>query len=248
MRILYGPIDSWRLGRSLGVDPLAARHKLCPFSCIYCQYGETPHPTLRRRAYVSVQGLRADLDVLGDVPADCVTFAGLGEPTLSANLPDLVAVMRERFSLPVVLLTGGALIPRRDVRRDLVSFDRVIVTLNAPNQVLFERINRPGPSYPHTHAAIVEGLCRFRRDYSGLLVMHVMFVQANRRFALQMAALVRRIQPDEVQLNTPLQPALGEPLSDREMSTAAQAFVGQPVRTVFDGGAAGTPSLKPRSF
>ena len=30
MRILYGPIDSWRFGRSLGVDPLAAKHKLCP--------------------------------------------------------------------------------------------------------------------------------------------------------------------------------------------------------------------------
>lgn len=77
MRVFYGPIDSWRLGRSLGVDPLAGRAKLCPFSCIYCQYGPTERPTSRRETFVSVERLRAELDSLKSISADCITFAGL---------------------------------------------------------------------------------------------------------------------------------------------------------------------------
>ena len=102
MRVLYGPVASWRLGRSLGVDPLAMRGKRCPFSCIYCQYGPTSRPTLQRRAYISAERLHSAFDALGAVHADCVTFAGLGEPTLAANLPALVAAARLHLALPIV--------------------------------------------------------------------------------------------------------------------------------------------------
>ena len=129
MRILYGPIESWRFGRSLGVDPIALRHKLCPFSCTYCQYGETRQPTVQRRRFVPADRLGKELDALGDIAADCITFAGLGEPTLAANLPSLVSVIRERVALPVAVLTGGALLPDVRVRRDLSCFDRVVVKI-----------------------------------------------------------------------------------------------------------------------
>jgi wyosine [tRNA(Phe)-imidazoG37] synthetase (radical SAM superfamily) len=243
MRILYGPINSWRFGRSLGVDPLAARHKLCPFSCIYCQYGETPSPTLRRRAFVTPAALRAELAgtvelSAGEAAADCVTFAGLGEPTLASNLPALVAATRERLALPILVLTGGALFPDPRVRQDLLPFDQVVVTLNAPNQALFCQINRPTRAYPYSLSAVVEAISQFRTDYTKQLVLHVMLVQANKHAAPQLAELARRISPDEVQLNTPLQPALGKPLSATEMSRAACAFDGLPVRSVYEDGQA----------
>ncbi len=233
MRILYGPVDSWRFGRSLGIDPLATREKPCPFSCVYCQYGTTRRFALRRRAYVTESQLRAELDALGDVRADCITFAGLGEPTLATNLPALVATVRERFALPVLLLTGSALIPRDDVRRDLTHFDSVVATLNAPDEALFRQVNRPAPGYPYTLAAIVDGLRHFREAYSGRLIVQVMLIQANRHTATQLAAMTRLLDPDEVQLNTPLQPALGHPLSEQEIHEAARAFRGQPVRTIY---------------
>ena len=69
--------------------------------------------------------------------------SGLGEPTLAANLPELVASVRERVALPVLVLTGGALVPDAHVRRDLACFDQVVVTLNAPDEALFRQINRP---------------------------------------------------------------------------------------------------------
>jgi wyosine [tRNA(Phe)-imidazoG37] synthetase (radical SAM superfamily) len=233
MRVLYGPVESWRLGRSLGVDPLAARDKRCPFSCIYCQYGRTARRTLRRQAYVTVEGLRAAVNAKGPVPADCATFAGLGEPTLAANLPALVSVVRECLSLPAVLLTGSALLPDPRVRSDLQSFDRVIATLNAADEKSFRQINRPAPTYPYSMQAIVDGLRRFREAFAGQLVLQVMLIRANLRAAPAIADLVRRIGPDEVQLNTPLQPALGGPITAEEMDAAAAYLTGLPVCSVY---------------
>lgn len=234
MRTLYGPIDSWRLGRSLGVDPLAKRHKVCPFSCSYCQYGATPRPTLHRQDYVTPAQLGADLDALGVVSCDCVTFAGLGEPTLAANLPELVEVVRARVGWPIVLLTGTALLPLPGVRRDLCAFDHVVATLNAADESTFQQINRPAPGYPYSLEAVLDGLRRFRDIYPGRLVVQIMLIQANRAAALRLADLTRSLDPDEVQLNTPLQPALGGPLSAAEMEAAAQAFAGLPVRCLYD--------------
>lgn len=39
--MIYGPLFSRRLGRSLGVNLLPAGHKLCSFDCVYCHYGST---------------------------------------------------------------------------------------------------------------------------------------------------------------------------------------------------------------
>jgi wyosine [tRNA(Phe)-imidazoG37] synthetase (radical SAM superfamily) len=200
MRTLYGPIDSWRFGRSLGVDPLAGKEKRCPFSCTYCQYGETLHPTWRRQPFVSVNRLEADLDLLGAVAADCVTFAGLGEPTLATNLPDLVAAVRRRFRRPVIVLTNSALIPDGNVRRDLLCFDAVVAKLDAPDAALFQQTNRPGSGFPYSLGAIVEGIRRFRRMYGGRLILQIMFVQASMHAVPRMARLARSLQPDEVQL------------------------------------------------
>ena len=242
VRIFYGPVDSWRFGRSLGVDPLAGREKRCPFSCIYCQYGETRRFVRGRQVFVTRQQLQAEMAALGTVAADCVTFAGLGEPTLAANLPELVQVVRRRFSCPVIILTGSGLICRADVRADLLAFDAVVAKLDAPDEALFRQINRPLRGAPCAWTAIVEGLRHFRRVYEGRLVLQMMFVQANKDAALRIAELARSLHPDEVQLNTPLQPALGGPVSEAEMREIADHMADLPVSCVYrDGQAQVTP-------
>jgi wyosine [tRNA(Phe)-imidazoG37] synthetase (radical SAM superfamily) len=188
-----------------------------------------------RRAYVSAHELQAELEARREVAADGVTFAGLGEPTLATNLLALLAVVRETIPLPVSLLTGGALIPDPRVRQDLARFDRVVVTVNAPHERLFRQINRPSSRYPYSLSAIVDGLCRLRRGTGGTLAIQVMLIQRNVRAAVELAAMVRRIEPDEVYLNTPLRPALGGPVSAQEMRQARKRFAGLCVRTVYDG-------------
>ncbi|MHC1586646.1 MAG: radical SAM protein, partial [Candidatus Hecatellaceae archaeon] len=39
MKAVYGPVASWRLGLSLGIDPILPP-KTCSFNCVYCQLGE----------------------------------------------------------------------------------------------------------------------------------------------------------------------------------------------------------------
>ena len=39
---IYGPVPSWRLGNSLGVDLIEVPEgydKVCSFNCVYCQLG-----------------------------------------------------------------------------------------------------------------------------------------------------------------------------------------------------------------
>ncbi|MGK7944070.1 MAG: radical SAM protein, partial [Microcystaceae cyanobacterium] len=36
---VYGPVTSWRYGRSLGIDPIGSL-STCSFNCVYCQLGE----------------------------------------------------------------------------------------------------------------------------------------------------------------------------------------------------------------
>ncbi|MCR4336297.1 MAG: radical SAM protein, partial [Candidatus Omnitrophica bacterium] len=40
-KYVYGPVQSWRMGKSLGIDPLSDKVKICNLDCIYCQLGRT---------------------------------------------------------------------------------------------------------------------------------------------------------------------------------------------------------------
>ena len=48
--LVYGPVPSRRLGRSLGVDPVP--FKTCTYNCVYCQIGATTHKTMHRECWV----------------------------------------------------------------------------------------------------------------------------------------------------------------------------------------------------
>ena len=64
-RLVYGPVPSRRLGRSLGVDLVPL--KTCTYDCVYCQLGRTTRKTVRRQRWVDpsdvVAQVRARLDV-----------------------------------------------------------------------------------------------------------------------------------------------------------------------------------------
>jgi wyosine [tRNA(Phe)-imidazoG37] synthetase (radical SAM superfamily) len=189
------------------------------------------HPLAERCCFVHPDALRRELDGLGQVPLDTVTFSGVGEPTLALNLVDLVAVVRERFSQPVAVLTNSSLMTRENVRRDLTLFDIVVAKVDAPDEPLFQRINRPFVS--HSLEDILDGIQRFREGHAGKLALQMMFLPANERRAAEMAQAARRLQPDEVQLNTPLRPSPVAPLSSDAMELVESAFVGIPTINVF---------------
>ena len=51
-KYFYGPVPSWRLGSSLGIDPISAKDKICSFDCVYCQIGKTTVHTKQRKVFV----------------------------------------------------------------------------------------------------------------------------------------------------------------------------------------------------
>jgi hypothetical protein len=70
----------------------------------------------------------------------------------------------------------------------------------------------------------------------------MMFVEANKGFAAEMAAIARRLLPDEVQINTPLRPSAVAPLTAKEIATIREQFWGLRVRTVYE---AARPAVTP---
>ena len=47
--IVFGPVPSRRLGRSLGINNIPP--KSCSYSCVYCQAGRTDHLSADRRSF-----------------------------------------------------------------------------------------------------------------------------------------------------------------------------------------------------
>jgi wyosine [tRNA(Phe)-imidazoG37] synthetase (radical SAM superfamily) len=238
--IVYGPVPSWRLGRSLGVDLLSAEGKTCSFDCIYCQLGRTVHPLTDRAEFVSLDALARELQAAGSVSADHVTFSGMGEPTLAANLGQAIQLAKSVLALPVAILTNSSLMTRADVRQDLGLADVVVAKLDAPNERLFRRINRPVVDCRLEE--VFRGISLFRAGYEGRLALQMMFVEANKGFAAEMAAIARQLSPDEVQINTPLRPCPVTPLTEEEIAAIREEFRGLPVVSVYE---AARPAVTP---
>jgi wyosine [tRNA(Phe)-imidazoG37] synthetase (radical SAM superfamily) len=241
MSIVYGPVPSWRLARSLGVDLTPGDVKTCSFDCLYCQLGRTARPLAERAQFVSLEALAAELEAVRGVGADYVTFSGMGEPTLASNLGEAIRLARQVLGLPVAVLTNSSLMTRKDVREDLAWADVVVAKLDAPNQQLFEKISRPVVDL--SLQEIVQAISLFKAEHKGKLALEMMFVRANKGLAAEMAALARRLAPDEVQINTPLRPCAVTPLSPETLAAVREHFQGLPrVHTVYE---ASRPEARP---
>lgn len=223
MRIIYGPVPSWRLGRSLGIDPICSSGKTCPFDCVYCQLGRTNAKTTERKPYIDVELMKRELESAPLGGIDAITFSGTGEPTLNSMLGEMVDFAKG-FGIPVAVLTNSALLQDAAVRRDLCRADIVAAKLDAPDEPTFQKINRPirGLRFPD----IVSGIKAFRREFGGKLALQMMFVGLNWGRAAGMARLAREIGPDEVQLDTPLRLSALPPLSGAEMAEVEGHFSG----------------------
>ena len=225
----------------MGVDLLSTDGKTCSFDCIYCQLGRTVHPLTERKEFISLARLREELEAVKGAAADYVTFSGVGEPTLASNLGDAIELVKSMLQLPVAVLTNSSLMVRQDVRDALCSADVVAAKVDAADEDLFRLINRPYGECSLND--IISALMLFRKEYKGKLALQMMFVQANKEQAPQMAKIADQLHPDEVQINTPLRPCAVRPLSPEEISTLRQSFSGfERVVTVYE---ATTPDVIP---
>jgi wyosine [tRNA(Phe)-imidazoG37] synthetase (radical SAM superfamily) len=209
MAYVYGPVPSWRLGRSLGVDPVPL--KTCNWNCVYCQLGRTRPVVNVRREYVPADALVAELRqaLATRTPQeiDWVTFVGSGEPLLHARLGDMLRAAKAMTDRPVALLTNGSLLYRSEVRDEVAVADAVLPTLDVGCSTLYRRLNRPHPDV--TFARHLEGLVAFRQMFRGRLWVEVMLVRGvndTEPVLRGLTSALGRVRPDEIHLNVPSRP------------------------------------------
>ncbi len=212
---VYGPVASWRLGRSLGIDFLCTEQKACNFDCVYCQLGPTVKPQTSRQEFVQLTKLSDDVQTAKGLEADCVTFAGMGEPTLASNLGPAINLVKSALGLPVAVFTNGSMLKRDDVRRDLCLADTIIVKMDAPDAQLFERINRPAGGVQLFE--ILQGLQLLRLEFKGKLIVDTMVTELNKGSGNALQFNIRCGAPDQVQLNTPMRQSNFAPISKTEI-------------------------------
>jgi len=203
MNYLFGPIDSRRLGRSLGIDLLP--FKTCSLDCVYCECGATTNHTTERREWVPTAEVLAELDAfLATGPVlDWVTFSGSGEPTLHDGIGTIIRHLKKKYpQYKVAVLTNGTLLGDPAVADALAPADLVSPSLDSATLAGFQKICRPvsGLDLPK----VVEGIARFRSGFRGTLLLEVFVVPGINDTPEEVGALrqaLLTIQPDAVQLN-----------------------------------------------
>ncbi len=204
---LFGPVQSRRLGRSLGVDLLGGRY--CSFDCVFCEVGRTTHCTSARREYVPFAEVERELRAwfAAGADADIVTLAGQGEPTLHTAFGGVIDLVHVLGPLPVAILSNGSLMHDPDVRRDAARADLVKVSLGAWDDASLVQLNHPARGVRFD--VLLEGLVAFRQQFEGELRLEVMLVAGINDTAdavKRIAACAERIAADQIELNTVARP------------------------------------------
>jgi len=203
-KYLFGPVPSRRLGISLGVDLVPL--KTCTLNCIYCECGRTTNLTLERKEYVPFTTVKEEITFYfaNNPKPDYITFSGSGEPTLNSRIGDVLRFIENQSpDISVALLTNGTLFSEKQVREDVKDASVVIPSLDAATEKIFKKINRPSP---HLQVdTIIDGLVRFRKEYSGQIWLEIFIVSGMNDTEHELTALkqaIEKIEPDQVQLNT----------------------------------------------
>ncbi len=244
-KYVYGPVPSRRLGRSLGVDLVP--FKTCTYDCIYCQLGRTTDQTTRRIEYVETDKVLAELKAKLESapPPDYISLAGSGEPTLHARIGEVIAGIKRLTRTPVAVLTNGSLLWDGNVQQALMEADLVMPSLDAGDEAMFQRVNRPHPDI--AFETMADGLAAFTARFPGWVWLEVLLVEGitgTERQVDKIAALARRIRPERVQLNTVSRPPVEEiarAVSRERLSRLAQRFSG-PVELISDSGPESPPA------
>ena len=181
--IVFGPIHSRRVGRSLGINLLPRQAKVCTFDCVYCECGgllrgagKYPLPTLEQ-VRTAIDGRFAALAAEGQ-GVDSISFTGNGEPTLHpdfAEIIDITLAARDRWfpDAVVSVFSNATRLDRPEVVEALKKVDNPILKIDCALDSMAAVMNRPRKGY--TVARTVELMKAFGGDF----VMQTMLVRGS---------------------------------------------------------------------
>lgn len=181
---IFGPVNSRRLGVSLGINLMPADGKVCSFDCLYCECGFNadfrPHkkrPT-REEVRTALRDVLAKRKV-GHEPLDDITFAGNGEPTGHPDFPgiiqDTIALRDEYFpQVQVSVLSNATYIYKPEVREALMQVEKNILKLDTVDMDYIRKVDRPQqPNYD------VADVIKHLKEFDGHVIIQTMFMHGD---------------------------------------------------------------------
>ncbi len=212
--IIYGPVFSRRLGRSLGINLLSTHQKLCSFDCVYCQYGPAKvwEETNEVNLFPSVDAVLSAVEKALRKPRtiEYLTFSGNGEPTLHPDFAFIaqgVYELRNRYrpEAKIALLSNASRVVDPQLRSVIRLMEAPMMKLDAGDAQTFRAINRPGVGVDFHE--IVAGLKRV----PNLIIQSLLFEgePSNLRGAAYeaWASTLAELRPSEIHIYTVERPA-----------------------------------------
>jgi wyosine [tRNA(Phe)-imidazoG37] synthetase (radical SAM superfamily) len=242
--VIYGPVSSRRLGRSLGINLLPPGRKVCTFDCIYCQYGsaDTVPVNPEQEGFPSVRTVLQKVEEAvrrQRAPLDYLTFSGNGEPTLHPDFPEMVSgllCLRERLcpQARLAILSNSSRLHRREIREAVERLDDPIMKLDAGDPQTLSLLSRPSAAV--TFEKLVQGLAGMPR-----LIIQTMIIAGEVQNVEGQAheawlATVARLAPEMVQVYSAERPAAESGVQCvpkkrlEELASQAQERTGIPVK------------------
>lgn len=181
--IIFGPIQSRRLGVSLGVNLLALNKKICSFDCVYCECGFTQNDVQGRFAEkkVVIENLESVLKEMlqNEKHLDVITFAGNGEPTLHPNFDEIIdatILLRNRYfpKAKISVLSNATTLNKESVIKALSKVDNNILKLDSGLVETIKLIDQPTSSN-FSIDTVINGMLRFNGDF----IMQTMFLKGD---------------------------------------------------------------------
>ena len=208
--IVFGPIPSRRLGRSLGINNIPP--KICSYSCVYCQVGLTDSMTVQRQIFFSpeeifneVKNRISQLEQLGE-KIDYLSFVPDGEPTLDINLGKIIDKLKP-LEIKIAVITNSSLLWDDAVKRDLSNADWISLKIDALHNNIWHKINRPHNKLDLLK--IIKGIIEFASTFKGSLCTETMLVEGindNIESLNEIAQLISWVNPGKAFILTPVRP------------------------------------------
>ena len=187
------------------------RDKICDLDCIYCQWGSVGKTVLERKEYAKAEEIMEELKSwMQDHPQQAgelkfVTLSGLGEPTLNTCIGDLIEQVKKFTGLKIAVITNSTLLAFPAVRQSILKADLIVPSLDAVDQEMFDKIDRPHPGIKLNE--IIDGLVALRKEFHGQIWLEVMFIAGindGPEHIEKLNKVIQRINPDKIQLNSPV--------------------------------------------
>jgi len=176
MSIIFGPINSRRFGKSLGVD-LSPNVKQCNFDCLYCELQSTKTVD-RYQDVISVENIIKEIknSILINKNIDFITLTANGEPTLYPYLNELIdEINKIKGSIKTLILSNGSTINNQNIQKALCKLDVVKLSLDCATQNCFKKLDRATSSV--SLEEIKKGMLEFSKIYKGTLQIEILFVK-----------------------------------------------------------------------